>query len=149
MTLPELIADLRLDLSDAEGAVFTDATLTRCLRKAVYKLASDAAITLTLDGEQVLGDNRSAIRELLLLRGHIHACQVMRAATANTFSFASGDKRVDKSKQPEHWAKLEVDLWAEYRTQLAAFRPATAVNDSDALITPAGLTPVIYEQGSA
>ena len=71
----------------------------------------------------------------------------MRSATANAFSFSSGDKRVDKSKQPEHWAKLEVDLLDEYRKRLAALQPGTEVNEDGYIITPGGLTPVIYEQG--
>jgi hypothetical protein len=49
----------------------------------------------------------------LVIMAQIHACQVMRSATANAFSFSSGDKRVDKTGQPGHWAKLEADLLAD------------------------------------
>ena len=71
----------------------------------------------------------------------------MRSATANAFSFSSGDKRVDKSKQPEHWAKLEVDLLEDYRKRLSAFKPGYEVNEDSYIITPSGVNPVIYEQG--
>lgn len=116
MQLPDLIADLRTDLTDNEKALFTDQT------------------------EQQ--------RELLLLLARINGCQVMRSATANAFSFASGDKRVDKTSQPEHWAKLEADLLAEYRQRIALMKPVSAANPDNYIITPAGLAPVIYEQGS-
>jgi len=77
----------------------------------------------------------------------IHACQVMRSATANAFSFSSGDKRVDKTGQPGYWAKLEADLLADYRQRLTELRPATQLDQEAYILTPSGLTPVIYEQG--
>jgi hypothetical protein len=69
----------------------------------------------------------------------------MRAATANAFSFSSGDKRVDKSGQAANWAKLESDLQATYRARLAALRPEMAEKENY-IITP-DLRPVICEQG--
>ena len=83
---------------------------------------------------------------MLLLLGQVHACQYMRASTANVFIFSSGDKRVDKTKQPEHWAKLEGDLMAQYRLSLSEARPGAATSPDDYILSP-GLTPVIYEQG--
>ena len=84
---------------------------------------------------------------MLLLLGQIHACQLMRAKTANAFSFSSGDKRVDKTKQPEHWAKLEQDLKILYQHHLSEVRPEAASSPEDTIISPSGLKPVIYEQG--
>jgi hypothetical protein len=89
------------------------------------------------------------VRELLALLGAIHACQVMRAQTANAFSFASGDKRVDKTKQAGQWAELEASLRAEYRDRLRQVRPEVAQEGDDAILTPHGLGAVIYESGSA
>jgi len=77
----------------------------------------------------------------------IHACQVMRSATANAFSFSSGDKRVDKTGQPGHWAKLEADLLADYRQRIAELLPNAQVDPESYILTPSGLAPVIYEQG--
>ncbi len=68
----------------------------------------------------------------------------MRAlAAAIAFSFASGDKRVDKTKQPEHWAKLEADLMNDYNKRLHTIFPDAQVNEESYIITPAGLSPVI------
>ena len=144
--LTDLISDLRIDLSDPDASLFQENTLERCVRKAVYKFALDAKLTLTISGDNISPDPEGESRELLLLMGQIHACQVMRSATANAFSFSSGDKKVDKSKQPEHWAKLELDLQAEYDRRLEALNPGIQMNDDNYMITP-GLTPVIYEQG--
>ena len=144
--LTDLISDLRIDLSDPDASLFQENTLERCVRKAVYKFSRDAKLTLTISGDNISPDPEGETRELLLLLGQIHACQVMRSATANAFSFSSGDKKVDKSKQPEHWAKLELDLQSEYDRRLEALNPDIQINDDNYMITP-GLEPVIYEQG--
>ena len=98
-----------------------------------------------VDGE-VEPEPDGATRELLLLLGQIHACQLMRATTANVFVFSSGDKRVDKTKQPEHWAKLERDLKALYKHHVSEMRPGAATSPDDYIVSPE-LKPVIYEQG--
>jgi hypothetical protein len=144
--LTDLITDLRIDLSDPDASLFQNNTLERCVRKAVYKLSRDAKLSLAISGNDITPEPDGEIRELLLLLGQIHACQVMRSATANAFSFSSGDKKVDKSKQPEHWAKLELDLQTEYDRRLEALNPDIQMNDDNYMITP-GLTPIIYEQG--
>jgi len=144
--LTDLIADLRTDLSDPDASLFKDTVLERCVRKAAYKLSVDLKVKLTIENEQIEIDGQT--RELLLLLGQIHACQVMRSATANAFTFSSGDKRVDKSKQPEHWAKLEADLVKDYRNLLASLKPDSEVSQDGYIITPSGMNPVIYERGS-
>ena len=142
----DLVATLRLDLSDPERALFTDAALTRCLHKGVHRLARDLDIRLSVVDGEVDPEPDGDTRELLLLLGQIHACQFMRAHTANVFVFSSGDKRVDKTKQPEHWAKLEQDLKAQYKQALSEARPGAAAGPDDYIVSPE-LKPVIYEQG--
>ncbi|NOZ78529.1 MAG: hypothetical protein GXP48_05000 [Acidobacteria bacterium] len=148
MALADLVATLRTDLSDPGGDLFTDEVLGRCILKGVYRLARDLDITLSVVDGEVSPEPEGETRELLLILGQIHACQVMRAATANAFSFSSGDKRVDKSKQPEHWAKLEEDLKAVYKQRLGEIKPGASASPEDYIISPSDLKPVIYEQGS-
>jgi hypothetical protein len=112
VAIADLVATLRTDLADPESALFSDEVLQRCIHKGVYRLARDLEISLSVVNGEVVPEPEGDTRELLLVLGQIHACQVMRATTANAFSFSSGDKRVDKTKQPEHWAKLEEDLKA-------------------------------------
>ena len=100
MLLSDLIADLRLDLSDPGASLFEDQTLERCVRKAVFRVGRDLDQSLTITAGEITPDPTGEVRELLVIMAQIHACQVMRSATANAFSFSSGDKRVDKTGQP-------------------------------------------------
>lgn len=145
MPLADLTAQLRIDLADPESKQFTDEVLGRCVQKGVFTLARDLDIPLGLVNGEPSPEPEGETRELLLILGQIHACQLMRAATANAFSFSSGDKRVDKSGQSANWAKLESDLQATYRARLAALRPDVASTENY-MITP-DVQPVIYEQG--
>ena len=139
MALADLVAVLRTDLSDPQGELFTDDVLSRCILKGVYRLARDLELSVSVVNEEVVPEPEGEPRELLLLLGQIHACQVMRAQTANAFAFSSGDKRVDKTKQPEHWAGLEGDLKAVYKQRLSEIKPGAAASPEDYIITPGGL----------
>jgi hypothetical protein len=147
VAVPEIVATLRLDLADLSATLFTDEVLRRCVLKGVGRVASDLKIALRIAGFEIEPEPGSDAVELLAILGQIHACQHMRAATANSFSFSSADKRVDKTRQPEHWAALEESLWATYRARLKELAPG-AVPD-DYLLTPSGLKPVVYEQGAS
>jgi hypothetical protein len=46
--LSDLIADLRLDLSDSGAAIFEDPTLERCFRKAVFRVGKDLQIDYSI-----------------------------------------------------------------------------------------------------
>ena len=148
MPLADLVANLRTDLSDPDAELFADEVLGRCILKGVPRLARELDIALSVVDGEVVPDPEGDTRELLLVLGQIHACQVMRAKTANVFSFSSGDKRVDKTKQPEHWASLEEDLKAHYKQRLNDIKPGAAASPDDYIIDAGGLAPVIYEQGS-
>lgn len=151
MTLAELVHLLRMDLGDTTSQVFTDDALSRCVQKALFPLNRDLDVSFRVVGERIQPELSGEVRELLLLLGQINACQRMRADTAGAFSFSSGDKTVDKSKQPEHWAKLEKDLTMLYQARLRIIQPGadSGTGDGDSvLLTPLLLRPVIYEQGS-
>ena len=148
MLLTDLIADIRLDLSDPGASLFEDQTLERCVRKAVFRVGHDLGRELAVTTGEITPEPTGEVRELLVIMAQVHACQVMRSATANAFSFSSGDKRVDKTDQPGHWAKLEADLLANYRQRLSELRHDTQIDERSYILTPSGLSPVIYEQGS-
>jgi hypothetical protein len=143
--LADLISSLRVDLADPQGDLFTGDVLGRCLLRSVFPLARDLGEPFAIVGGEIEPEPQGETRELLLLLAQIGACQVMRAATANAFSFTSGDKQVNKSGQSANWAKLESDLEAMYRARLAALRPDVAASENY-IITP-DLQPVICEQG--
>ena len=145
MALSDLIKALRTDLSDPQGDLFSDEVLSRCLLRSVFPLLRDLGQTFAIVGSEIEPEPQWEAREMLLLLAQISACQMMRAATANAFSFSSGDKQVNKSCQSANWAKLEDDLQATYRARLAALRPDVATSENY-IITP-DLQPVICEQG--
>lgn len=148
MNLNDLLTSLRLDLGDQDGVLFGDAQLERCLHRGLIQINGDldtsypwvangADLTMTAD-----------LVELLLLCAKINACQMMRTRTANAFSFSSGDKRVDKTKQPEQWAELAADLTTEYKARIKQLKPDIGTTASDDyMIRPTGLSPVLYQQG--
>ena len=146
MPLSDLVGLLRTDLADPNAERFKDETLTRCIIKSVFPVGRDLAVQMSISGGEIVPELDGEILEMLLLQARIEACRFMRAATANAFSFSSGDKRVDKTSQPEHWAKLEADLTTTYHERLREIKPDAAVDDGY-VFTPKPLRPVLFEQG--
>lgn len=145
MATSDIIGLLRTDLADPNAERFTDEVLTRCVLKSAFPVGRDLGEQMSVSGGGIVPEPQGETLELLLLQAQIAACQFMRAATANAFSFSSGDKKVDKTSQPEHWAKLESDLTGTYRQRLHEMRPETGQDDY--ILTPRELRPVAYEQG--
>jgi hypothetical protein len=147
MPLSDLVGLLRTDLADPNAERFKDETLTRCILKSVFPVGRDLDVQMSISGGEIVPELEGETLEMLLLQARIEACRFMRAATANAFSFSSGDKRVDKTSQPEHWAKLEADLTATYHERLREIKPDAALDDDGYIFTPKPLRPVIFEQG--
>ena len=147
MATSDLLAVLRTDLGDADAVLFDETTLTRCLHRAALMLARDLEMTFAIVDGEIVPVPEGVEQELLLLLARIHACEVMRSRTANAFAFSSGDKRVDKSRQPEQWAKLEADLRDQYRSRLKEVKPEVALAEDGYFVRPGHIVPVVYEQG--
>lgn len=145
MAASDLVLILRTDLADPNAERFSDEVLTRCILKSVFPVGRDLGAQMTLLGGEIVPEPQGETQDMLLLWARIEACRYMRAATASAFSFSSGDKRVDKTSQPEHWAKLETDLTATYRERLHEIRPEAG--QGDYILTPRELRPIAYEQG--
>lgn len=145
MAASDLVATLRTDLADPSAERFSDEVLTRCILKSAFPVGRDTGARMTVSGGEIVPEPQGEMLDMLLLWARIEACRYMRAATASAFSFSSGDKRVDKTSQPEHWAKLETDLTATYRQRLLEIRPEAG--QGDYILTPRELKPIAYEQG--
>lgn len=141
----DLLVMLRTDLADPNAERFTDEVLNRCILKSVFPVGRDLGEQMSISGGEIAPEPQGETLEMLLLLARIEACRFMRAATANSFSFSSGDKRVDKTSQSEHWAKLEADLTAAYHERLHEIRPEAGQDDY--IFTLRELRPVAYEQG--
>ena len=146
MALNSLVATLRTDLADPGAERFSDEVLKRCILRSAFPVGRDTGTQMTVIAGEISPEPQGEILEILLLQAQIASCQFMRAATANAFSFSSGDKRVDKTSQPEHWAKLESDLTASYRQRLVDIKPVSVTDDY--IITPKSIALTTYEQGS-
>ena len=146
MTVSDLAALLRADLADPNKESFSDEVLARCVWKSIFPVALDLGLRFTVEAGAIDPAPDAQAQEMVLLQARIEACRYMRAATANAFSFSSGDKRVDKTGQSQNWAKLENDLTATYRERLREIKPDAAVDDGY-VFTPKPLRPVIFEQG--
>lgn len=145
MAASDLVSILRTDLADPSAERFSDEVLTRCILKSAFPVGRDTGTQMTISGGEIVPEPQGEMLDMLLLWARIEACRYMRAATASAFSFSSGDKRVDKTSQPEHWAKLETDLTATYRQRLLEIRPESG--QGDYILTPRELKPIAYEQG--
>lgn len=145
MATSDLLVMLRADLADPGAERFSDEVLTRCILKSAFPVGRDLGAQMAVSNGEIMPEPQGETLEMLLLQARIEACRFVRAATANAFSFSSGDKKVDKTSQPEHWAKLESDLTATYRQRLHEIRPEAGQDDY--ILTPRELRPVAYEQG--
>lgn len=78
---------------------------------------------------------------------HLDACQATRSATANAFSFSSGES--GGQNRPARPLGQALSRSARRLPPAAhQLRSATQQLDQEAyILTPSGLTPVIYEQG--
>jgi len=141
MTVSDLAAILRTDLADPDSERFTDEVLNRCILRSIYPVGWDLDVKLTVVSGEIDPEPVGDVQEMILLQARIEACRFMRAATANAFSFSSGDKRVDQPSQPEHWAKLEEDLTTTYKQRLATLQPGSG---DDYILTPHDVVPVVY-----
>jgi len=148
MLVSDLVAMLRLDIGDTAGEMLGDEYLERCIIRAVYSLNKDIDAAYTVDAVDVSPDPPGEDQEMLLLRAHIFVCMLMRSITANNFSFTSGDKKVDKTKQPQFWADLQDDLGKDYKARVKQRNPeSSTVEDGDGIMTAPAVKPVIYERG--
>lgn len=143
MLLSELFTAIRHDMADLDASRFTDALLRRFIERALVRLNRDLTRCWFLAEEQIQPDMTEQQRDLLLLLGQIHACQYMRVAKADGFSFQSGDKRVDQTDSPRRWSELEADLWARYREALQMLNIQASSDD----ILPVTSVGAIFDQG--
>ena len=146
MLTSEVLSKLRVDIGDADGVVFSDAECLRALGRAVTRVNLDLATQYVLGDTELTPDPSDEHLELLLLAAHALLASMRRGTAASTgLMFQSGDKRVDKTKSAASWAELADALWAQYRRLVCQL---TGRLPDDDILTPQGLTPVIYERAS-
>jgi len=138
MQLSELLRALRLEYHDTgTPPQLDDEQLTRAVSQGIVALKKDVKQIYAIVAEAISPTLEPEDRELIILYSLAVVCRMMQAATARGFSFSSGDKKVDKTKQPSYWAELGRGYLDQYRLAVAERNPEYGLG------VPA-VTPMIY-----
>ena len=124
MELISLRSKLRLEYDDGDNPpLLSDDQLDRALARAVTAINLNLERSYTIIEEEVLPDIDTDDAEVLLTQSMITVCAMMQSKTARNFSFSSGDKKIDKTKQPDYWAKLGQGYEAKYKQMVSERNP--------------------------
>ena len=138
MGLSDLRSKLRLEYDDGiTPPLLSDEQLNRAITRAVSAINLNLERSYTIVGEDFQPALDSDDEEVLLTQAMVTVCAMMQSKTARNFSFSSGDKKIDKTKQPEYWAKLGQSYEAKYKEMVSERNPAYG-SETELLI------PVIY-----
>lgn len=142
MALSDLKTALRLEYHDRDenSPLLEDEQLERALRRSVVSINKDLKLTYAVDAQgAIIPDLEDEDREVLLLNALTVVCRMMQAKTARNFSFSSGDKKVDKTKQSKYWAELGSSYQTQYNQLVSERNPEFGSGIPD-------ITPQIYGQ---
>jgi len=126
MALSDLKTALRLEYNDrdANSPLLEDEQLDRALKRSVVSINKDMKLSYAVDAQGTIApDLEDEDKEVLLLSALSVVCRMMQAKTARNFSFSSGDKKVDKTKQPAYWAQLGSSYQLQYNQMVAERNP--------------------------
>ena len=142
--LESLVADILADLTGDDGEpIVAEAYVRRQAERALALVADDLEVGYQLAGDTVAPEMPAEHRELWALKTKVLVCRHLRAQAASRVSFASGDKRMDRSKEASNWASLEEAFAGEYTDRLRRINPAV----DESVLRP-DVRPVVYEAGS-
>jgi hypothetical protein len=144
MLIADFIASLKLSIDDTgDSALLSsdqyESIVTRSLGKVNGYLNAHYQIT----NESISPEFESGASELIFLQSMVFIAEVMRAKVAKNYSFKSGDKSIDKTKQASVWADLHRDYLARLRESLKMMVPH--LDDSMFLSVKSYPSPEIYE----
>ena len=141
--IDDLVTDILADLTGDDGEpLVAEAYACRQAERALALLADDLGVAYVLALDQVEPDMPAEHRELWALKTKVLVCRHLRAQAATRVSFASGDKRMDRSKEASNWASLEEAFADEYADRLRRINPSV----DPSVLTP-DVRPVVYEAG--
>ena len=124
MALSDVRSKLRLEYDDSsEPPQLSDDQLNRAIMRAVTAINLNLERAYTVVEEEIQPALASDDEEVLLTQAMITVCAMMQSKTARNFSFSSGDKKVDKTKQPDYWAKLGQSYEARYQQMVSERNP--------------------------
>jgi len=137
MALSDLTQALRLEYHDrdVDNLLLEDEQLERALRRGIVTINKDLKRSYAVDQQgNISPDLDDDDKEVLLLNALTAVCRMMQAKTARNFSFSSGDKKVDKTKQPAYWAELGRGYLSQYQQAVSERNPEYGIGIP--IITP-------------
>jgi hypothetical protein len=142
--LDALVADILDDITGDDGEpLVPEVYVRRQAERSLPIVAADLKISYLLIDDTVYPPMSAEHRELWALQTKIFICRHLRSQAASRVSFASGDKRMDRSREASSWAAFEKALDDEYTERVRRVNPAA---DPDVLRT--SVVPVVYEAGA-
>ena len=124
MALSDIRDKLRLEYDDSDTPpLLSDEQLNRAITRAVTAINLNLERAYAVVGEDFQPALDSDDEEVLLTQAMITVCAMMQSKTARNFSFSSGDKKVDKTRQPDYWAKLWQSYEARYKQMVSERNP--------------------------
>lgn len=148
MTVTSLISELKLQIDDtgSESLLSSD-QYTSTIHRSLKKVNSFLGTGYVIEGDEITPDLLSDSFELLAVQSLVFIAEIMRAKTAKNFSFKSGDKAVDKTKQPSFWADLHKDYLEKLHGLIKRLAPH--LDDESSLLSPDKFPiPEVYEVSS-
>jgi len=148
MTVSSVITELKLQIDDtADEFLLKQEQYLSIVSRSVRKVNTTLGMSYQVSGDEIIPDMLSDSKEFLNIQALVFIAETMRAKVAKNFSFKSGDKSVDKTKQPSFWA----DLHKDYLEKLHSLtrRLAPHLDDESNLLFPGKFPiPEVYEVSS-
>ncbi len=148
MTVSSVITELKLQIDDtADEFLLKQEQYLSIVSRSVRKVNATLGMSYQVSGDEIIPDMLSDSKELLNIQALVFIAETMRAKVAKNFSFKSGDKSVDKTKQPSFWADLHKDYLAKLHSLTR--RMAPHLDDDSGLLAPGKFPiPEVYEVSS-
>ena len=149
MTVTSFISELKLQIDDtADESLLSQEQYSSIVTRSLAKVNAILGMGCQVSEDEITPELLPDSKELLSVQSLVFIAETMRAKVARNFSFKSGDKSVDKTKQPSFWA----DLHKDYLIKLHALTKQLAphLDDESRLLSPGKFpTPEVYEVSSS
>ncbi len=149
MTVTSLISELKLQIDDTgDESLLKQEQYSSIVSRSLTKVNAVLGMDYAVEGDKITPDMLANSKELLTVQALVFIAETMRAKVAKNFSFKSGDKQVDKTKQPSFWA----DLHKDYLEKLHSLtrRLAPHLDDESGLLSAGKFPyPEVFEVSSA
>jgi len=149
MTISSFISELKLQIDDtADESILNTEQYSSIVSRSLNKVNATLGMNYEISNDEITPDLLSDSKELLTVQALVFIAETMRAKVAKNFSFKSGDKTIDKTKQPSFWADLHKDYLSRLHTLTKRLAPH--LDDESGLLS-AGKFPIpeVYEVSSA